>query len=102
MDYSESQCVHHAFRSFVCLALSLLIAFHGYAYLWGPADSGGEGFGEVKYVVLQLSKGLTEASENYRLFRYFCFKTSVRAERACIFVSLYEIDATANDRFYIW
>lgn len=64
MDYGYEEggeCVRHVFRSFVCVALTLLIGLHAYAYVWGPQDMEG-GFGEVKYVVMQLTRGLSEAS----------------------------------------
>lgn len=70
-QYAHGECVRHVFRSFVCLALALLIGLHVYAYVWGPPDSMDGGFGEVKYVVMQLTRGLSEAS-NYITHNTFC------------------------------
>lgn len=85
-DYEEGDgCVRHAFRSFVCVALTLLIGLHVYAYLWGPQDSIDGGFGEVKYVVMQLTRGLSDAST----YRYHLFKQNLHTKLFSRMLSTY-------------
>lgn len=54
-------CLRGVFRSFVCVALSLLLSLHVYAYFWAPARDPLDGdFADIRYVVTQLTRGLTE------------------------------------------
>lgn len=65
MDYDDenSGCFQNVFRSFVCVTLTLLLSLNFYAYFWGPsADSLDGDFSDIKYVVMQLTRGLTEVS----------------------------------------
>lgn len=74
MDYGYNRndgCFRNFFRSFVCAALSLLLGLHVYAYFWGPNQETLDGdFSDVKYVVVQLTRGLSEVShlDNNYLF----------------------------------
>lgn len=65
MDYGQDACCFsNIFRSFVCVTLSLLLGFHVYSYLWGTQDTIDGEFSDIKYVVLQLTQGLSEVCQN--------------------------------------
>ncbi|XP_075972503.1 SUN domain-containing protein 3-like [Anticarsia gemmatalis] len=68
MDYGRRNpgCVPNVFRTFVCIALSLLLGIHVYAYFWGPTQESLDGdFSDIKYVVMQLSRGLTDVNRKH-------------------------------------
>ncbi|CAH0628967.1 unnamed protein product [Chrysodeixis includens] len=68
MDYGyrNDGCFRNVFRSFVCAALSLLLGMHVYTYFWGPNQETLEGdFSDVKYVVVQLTRGLSEVNRKH-------------------------------------
>ncbi|CAG9791899.1 unnamed protein product [Diatraea saccharalis] len=69
MDYDEENgegCFRNVFRSFVCVSLTLLLGLHVYAYFWGsPHDGLDEDFSDVRYVVTQLTRGLTEVNRKH-------------------------------------
>lgn len=62
MDYDDDEgCgIRNIFRSFVCVALTLLLGLHVYSYLWGSQDTIEGDFGDIKYMVMQLTQGLSE------------------------------------------
>lgn len=65
MDYGYRQdgCFRNVFRSFVCVALCLLLGLHVYAYFWGPTKEMLDGdFSDIKYVIMQLTRGLSEVA----------------------------------------
>lgn len=74
MDYVYEErdgCLRNVFRSFVYVSLSLLLGLHVYAYFWGPSHDGLDGdFTDMRYVVTQLTRGLTEVA---RLCQLICF-----------------------------
>ncbi|RVE48421.1 hypothetical protein evm_006982 [Chilo suppressalis] len=69
MDYEDDNgggCLRNAFRSFVCMSLTLLLGLHVYAYFWGPSRDALDGdFSDVRYVVTQLTRGLTEVNRKH-------------------------------------
>ncbi|XP_022829490.1 SUN domain-containing protein 2-like [Spodoptera litura] len=68
MDHGCRQdgCFRNVFRSFVCVALSLLLGLHVYAYFWGPTQETLDGdFTDIKYVVMQLTRGLSEVNRKH-------------------------------------
>lgn len=62
MDYEPEHdgFFSNIFRSFVCVTLSLLLGLQVYSYLWGQQDSLDGDFSDVKHVVVQLTRGLSE------------------------------------------
>ncbi|XP_028156770.1 SUN domain-containing protein 2-like [Ostrinia furnacalis] len=65
-EYENGGCLRSVFRSFVCVTLSLLLALHVYAYFWGPAREPLDGdFSDIRYVVTQLTRGLTEVNHKH-------------------------------------
>ncbi|KAG7305408.1 hypothetical protein JYU34_009477 [Plutella xylostella] len=70
MDFdlpAGNSCLQRIFRVFVCGALSLLLGMHLYTYQWGRSSSEsftGE-FSDLKYVIMQLTRGLTEVNRKH-------------------------------------
>ncbi|KPJ16854.1 SUN domain-containing protein 3 [Papilio machaon] len=71
MDYDEEEgCgIRNIFRSFVCVALTLLLGLHVYSYLWGSQDTIEGDFGDIKYMVMQLTQGLSEMNREHERIR---------------------------------
>ncbi|KAJ8724946.1 hypothetical protein PYW07_015904 [Mythimna separata] len=68
MDYGYRRegCFRNVFRAFVCAALSMLLGLHVYAYFWGPTQEMLDGdFSDIKYVVMQLTRGLSEVNRKH-------------------------------------
>ncbi|XP_026748283.2 SUN domain-containing protein 2-like [Galleria mellonella] len=67
MEYEyENGCLRNIFRSFVCVTLTLLLGLQVYAYFWGPSQDVLEGdFSDIRYVVMQLTQGLTEVNRKH-------------------------------------
>ncbi|XP_068628064.1 SUN domain-containing protein 3-like [Battus philenor] len=71
MDYDgdDACCLRNVFRSFVCVALTLLLGLHVYSYLMGSQDTIDGDFGDIKYVVMQLTQGLSEMNREHERIR---------------------------------
>ncbi|XP_072942128.1 SUN domain-containing protein 3-like [Epargyreus clarus] len=63
--YGNEGCFQNVFRSFVCVTLSLLLGLQVYTYLWGPQDVIEGDFTDIKYVVMQLTHGLSEVTSKH-------------------------------------
>ncbi|KAJ0179264.1 hypothetical protein K1T71_004976 [Dendrolimus kikuchii] len=69
-EVQNSECLRNVFRSFVCVTLSLLLLLHIYAYFWGPSFDNVDGdFSDIKYVVMQLSRGLSEVNQQHKMLQ---------------------------------
>ncbi|XP_037301352.1 SUN domain-containing protein 3-like [Manduca sexta] len=64
-DYENPGCLRNLFRSFVCATLSLLLFFHFYTYVWGPPQDSNGDLSDIKYVVMQLTRGLSEVNRKH-------------------------------------
>lgn len=62
MDYEleHDGFLSNLFRPFVYTTLCLLVGLQVYSYLWGQQDSLEGDFSDVKHVVMQLTRGLSE------------------------------------------
>ncbi|XP_045763826.1 SUN domain-containing protein 1-like [Maniola jurtina] len=72
MDYQnehENCCFYHVFRTFVCVVLSLLLGLQVYTYFVGPQDALEGDFTDIKYMVIQLTKGLTEVNRKHETLK---------------------------------
>ncbi|XP_032512037.2 SUN domain-containing protein 3-like [Danaus plexippus] len=67
MDYEleHDLCFRNAFRSFVCVVLSMLLGLQVYTYFWASQDSFDGDFSDIKYVVMQLTRGLTDVNRKH-------------------------------------
>ncbi|XP_049865473.1 SUN domain-containing protein 2-like [Pectinophora gossypiella] len=66
MEYETGGCLRGLFRCFVCVSLATLLGLHVYGYFWGPASDGFDGdFSDIKYVVMQLTRGLSEVNRKH-------------------------------------
>ncbi|XP_023953354.2 SUN domain-containing protein 1-like [Bicyclus anynana] len=67
MDYphEHESCFRHVFRSFVCVVLSLLLGMQVYTYFIDPQEAMEGDFTDVKYMVLQLTRGLSEVNRKH-------------------------------------
>jgi hypothetical protein len=69
-EYGDGGCFRNLFRSFVSVSLTLLLCLHVYAYFWGPSHEGLDGdISDVRYVVTQLTRGLTEVLTSILVMR---------------------------------
>lgn len=65
MDYGRRNpgCASNVFRTFVCVALTMLLGIHVFTYFGGSGYYSMDGdFSDIKYVVMQLSRSLTDVS----------------------------------------
>ncbi|KAI5641966.1 SUN domain-containing protein 2-like [Phthorimaea operculella] len=66
MDAGGGGCLRCGFRLFVSLSLATLLGLHIYGYLIQPAGEAFDGdFNDIKYVVMQLTRGLTEVNRKH-------------------------------------
>ncbi|KAL4703372.1 hypothetical protein ACJJTC_011161 [Scirpophaga incertulas] len=67
MDYAieDTGCFRCVFRLFVYVSLSLLMGLQMYAYLWGSRDGLDGDISDVRYIVMQLTRGLTEVNRKH-------------------------------------
>ncbi|XP_026326953.1 SUN domain-containing protein 1-like [Hyposmocoma kahamanoa] len=69
MNYDDgSPYTRHVFHSFVCTTLVVLLSFQIYDYFWQP-DALDTDVSDVKYVVMQLTRGLSEVNRKHELLR---------------------------------
>ncbi|CAG4940492.1 unnamed protein product [Colias eurytheme] len=64
-EYEQEGCFRNVFKSFVCVVLSLLLGLQVYSYLWGATENIEGDFSDIKYVITQLSHGLTEINRKH-------------------------------------
>lgn len=65
-EYEPEGCFRNVFRSFVCVVLTLLLGLQVYMYFVGPQETLEGDFTDIKYVVMQLTHGLSEVSIGFR------------------------------------
>ncbi|CAF4954924.1 unnamed protein product [Pieris macdunnoughi] len=64
--YEQPSCFRrYAFRSFVCVVLSMLLGLHLQSHFWVPPDGIERDFTDIKDVITQLSYGLTEINRKH-------------------------------------
>lgn len=69
-DDDVSPCLRHMYHLFVCTTLVLLLGFQAYNYFWEAEDLDTD-VSDVKYVVMQLTRGLSEVFRILFLYGYF-------------------------------
>ncbi|VVD03406.1 unnamed protein product [Leptidea sinapis] len=72
MDYDDEQdtFLRGAFKSFVCVVLSLLLGFQVYSYLLTPHEIVNGDFSDIKHIINQLSHGLSEINRKHEQLQF--------------------------------
>ncbi|CAH2268196.1 jg8202 [Pararge aegeria aegeria] len=67
MDYpfEHESCFRQVFRTFVCVVLSLLLGLQVYSYFLDPQEALEGDFTDIKYMVMQLTRGLSEVNRKH-------------------------------------
>ncbi|XP_026491811.2 SUN domain-containing protein 3-like [Vanessa tameamea] len=64
-EYESEGYFHNTFRSFVCVVLTLLLGMQVYMHFGNSQEALDGDFTDVKYVVMQLTHGLTEVNRKH-------------------------------------